>query len=93
MAVNQRVFDAAACGAFLVTDHQPDMDCLFDPEREAVCYEKTAQARDVVAQYLKRPKDRRIIAERARRRVLKEHTYVHRLKRMIKVLIDEFGSF
>jgi len=92
-AVNRRVFDAAACGAFLVTDHQPDMDRLFDPEREAVCYEDIAQARDQVAYYLKNRKDRQGIADRARRRVLGEHTYVHRLKKMISVLRDEFGSF
>ena len=92
-AVNQRVFDAAACGAFLVTDHQPDMDELFDREEEAVCYEDATQARDQVAYYLKHPKDCRRIAEKARRRVLHEHTYLHRLERMIRVLRDEFGSF
>lgn len=92
-AVNQRVFDAAACGAFLVTDHQPDMDELFDRGRETVCYADAAQAKDQVAYYLKHPKDRHEIAQRARRRVLGEHTYVHRLTRMIAVMKHEFGSF
>jgi spore maturation protein CgeB len=92
-AVNQRVFDAASCGALLLTDHQPDMDTLFDLPREAVCYEEATQAQDQVAYYLKNEKDRRRIAERARRRVLAEHTYVHRLQRMISLMRDEFGSF
>lgn len=91
--VNQRVFDAAACGAFLVTDNQPDMEEFFDTRREAVCYEEADQARDQVAYYLRHPEDRRRIAEGARRRILNEHTYMHRLGTMITALRDEFGSF
>jgi len=90
LAVNQRVFDAAACGAVLVTDNQPDMEELFDPAREAIRYENVAQAREEVAYYLKHQQDRRRIAERARRRVLAEHTYVHRLQRMVTLIRDEF---
>jgi spore maturation protein CgeB len=91
-AVNQRVFDVAACGAFLVTDRQPDMGELFEVEREAVCYEEAAQARDQVAYYLKHERDRRQIATKARKRVLGEHTYEHRLRHMIKIMREEFGS-
>jgi spore maturation protein CgeB len=89
-AVNQRVFDTGACGAFLVTDRQPDMDRLFDREQESVCYEDVAQARDQVAYYLRHKKDRQRIADRARRRVLGEHTYEHRLKRIIGIMREEF---
>jgi spore maturation protein CgeB len=92
-AVNQRVFDTAACGAFLVTDRQPDMDELFDRTRETACYDDAAQAKDHVAYYLKHPRARHEITQRARRRVLGEHTYVHRLTRMITVMKHEFGSF
>jgi spore maturation protein CgeB len=91
--VNQRVFDVPACGAFLLTDHQPDMDTFFDLKREAVCYEVTAEAQDQVAHYLKHPKERKQIAERARQRVLCEHTYKHRLDRMIRLMKDEYGGF
>lgn len=92
-AVNQRVFDTAACGAFLVTDHQPDMDELFDRTRETVCYDDPAEAKEQVAYYLKHPRVRCEIAQRARDRVLGEHTYVHRLTKMIAVMKHEFGSF
>jgi spore maturation protein CgeB len=91
LAVNQRVFDVAACGALLVTDYQPDMDELFDPEKEAVCYRDHAQALSQVRDYLRHPRERRQIAERSIRRVLGEHTYVHRLGRMIEAMRKEFG--
>ncbi len=92
-AVNQRVFDAAACGAFLITDHQADMDAFFDRDSEAVCYEDALQAREQVAYYLNHPKDRREIARKARQRVLNEHTYAHRLETILRLLKAEFGSF
>ncbi len=90
-AVNQRVFDAAACGAFMITDDQPDMDEFFERDAEAVCYGDMDEAQEQVAYYLKHSKVGAEIAGRARRRVLDEHTYVHRLKRMIRLLKDEFG--
>jgi spore maturation protein CgeB len=90
--VNQRVFDTASCGAFLITDHQPEIEMLFDREREIVCYENFSQARDQVAYYLKNGSERRHIARQARRRVLADHTYSHRLEVMISVMREEFGS-
>ncbi|MBW2122461.1 MAG: glycosyltransferase, partial [Deltaproteobacteria bacterium] len=92
-AVNQRVFDAASCGAFLVTDYRPDMDILFDRKREAVCYGDPAEARDQVAYYLKHEGERMKIAERARQRILEEHTYCHRIRELIDVMREKFGSF
>ena len=35
-AVNQRVFDVPACGAFLLTDHRRQLEDLFEPGREVV---------------------------------------------------------
>ena len=37
-AVNQRVFDVPACGAFLLTDHQESVEGLFEVGKEVVTY-------------------------------------------------------
>ncbi|MDY6851670.1 MAG: DUF3880 domain-containing protein, partial [Thermodesulfobacteriota bacterium] len=40
--LNQRVFDAPACGAFVLTDNQEQMGLHFDLGREAICYREPA---------------------------------------------------
>ena len=44
-AVNQRVFDVPAAGAFLVTDHRAQIEDLFSVGSEVVCYN------DVITSY------------------------------------------
>jgi len=85
-AVNQRVFDVAACEAFLLTDHQADMDELFEVGKEAVCYHSKEELRDLVGYYLRHQGEREKIARRARLRVVKQHTYVHRMQKIISLL-------
>ena len=82
-AVNQRVFDVAACGAFLLTDRMADMDCFFEPGLESVCYDSTDEAVALAAYYLRNPKEREKIARAARKRVLAEHTYEKRMSILV----------
>ena len=90
-AVNQRVFDVAACGAFLLTDKQTDMEELFEVGKEAICYGDKDEIRDLVKHYLNHATQREAIAKKARARVLREHTYVHRLSDMISILRKQFN--
>lgn len=81
-ALNQRLFDAPACGAFVVTDWQPGLEECFEPDREVVCYRSPEEIPDVVGRWLEDPAGRRRVVQAARRRVLAEHSYVHRLRRL-----------
>ena len=45
-AVNQRVFDVPACGAFLLTDHQEAIEELFDVGKEVIIYKNRAEIPD-----------------------------------------------
>jgi spore maturation protein CgeB len=78
-AVNQRVFDAPAAGGFLLTDHQAQLDQLFDIEREVVTYTTLEEAREKMTWFIQHPKARCEIVRRAQRRILQEHTYRHRI--------------
>ncbi len=78
-AVNQRVFDVPACGAFLMTDHQGALDELFEAGREVVTYGSADEIPEMLSYYRDRPERRGEIARLGRERVLKEHTYLHRL--------------
>ncbi len=91
-AVNQRVFDVPACGAFLLTDAQVQMENLFEPEKEVAVYSHPDEIPDKVRFYLDRPEERRRIAQAARRRVLAEHTYPLRLRKLFAVMKKTFAA-
>ncbi len=90
-AVNQRVFDVPCAGAFLLTDHRRQMEDLFDPGHEIVCYTHPDEIPDLVRRYLDDPDGRRRVAEAARRRVLAEHTYDHRMASLIDSMRATFA--
>ncbi|WP_243438605.1 CgeB family protein [Fundidesulfovibrio soli] len=85
-AVNQRVFDVPACGAFLLTDEREQLSGLFEPGVEVVCYGHPGEVAGMARHYLAHPGERQRIAGAARRRVLAEHDYTHRMKAVLKVM-------
>ncbi|MBI5409054.1 MAG: glycosyltransferase [Nitrospirae bacterium] len=90
-AVNQRVFDVPACGAFLLTDYQAALDGLFDVGKEMIVYKHTDEIPELARFYLNNPEKREAVARRARERVLKEHTYKHRLGSLIRFMREKYG--
>lgn len=90
-AVNQRVFDVPASGGFLLTDHQAAIEELFEAGREIVTYKDTGEIPDLVRFYLKHPELRIDVANRGRERVLKEHTYKHRTREIIRIMKERYG--
>jgi spore maturation protein CgeB len=81
-----RIYEALACGGFLMTNHQEDVLRLFLPSKELVIYENKEDLIRLVSYYLKRPEKRAMIASRGREKVLNNHTYVHRIKEMLRVI-------
>jgi len=90
-AVNQRVFDAPACGAFVLTDYREQMEHLFDLDSEVAVYRHHREIPELVERHLKDEKGREAIARAARRRILAEHTYERRLERLLAVMRNTFG--
>lgn len=84
MAMNQRVFDVPACGAFLLTEANPSLEELFEPEKEVACYAGTQSIGEAVTRWLNSPEERTKIIRAGHKRVLAEHTYVHRLAEIIR---------
>lgn len=89
-AVNQRVFDVPAAGAFVLTDWRPQMEQLFTPE-EMACYHEPEEIPDLVRHYLAKPAERQRLAQAARRRVLACHTWAHRLQTMLEEMRAIYG--
>ena len=90
-AVNQRVFDVPVCGGFLLTDHRRQMEALFEPGREIVCYQDPGEVSGLVRHYLSHDGERARIVQAARSRILAEHTYDLRLKSLVRTMRSIYG--
>ncbi len=75
-APSVRLFEAAACGTTIISDTWPGLDELFEPGREVLLSETTADVTRILQDLPEA--DRRAIGVAARRRVLEHHTAAHR---------------
>jgi spore maturation protein CgeB len=85
--VNPRTFEIAACGGFQLVDRRKGLDRFFRIGEEVECFGSLAELRGKIARYLADPEERAAIAERGRRRVLRDHTYERRMEEMIAFMI------
>jgi spore maturation protein CgeB len=77
-----RLFEAGACGTPVISDRWPGLEDFFEPGREILVASGTA---DVLAWLDRLPEEaRRAIGDRARRRVLAEHTAAHRAEALVR---------
>lgn len=82
-AVNQRVFDVPAAGGFVLTDAQSEVFELFERDTEVITYRTAGELERLRAYFAARPKERQHIAQRAHRRITQQHTYGHRVDRLL----------
>lgn len=82
-----RVYEALACGAFLMVDAQRDVLASFNDREELVIFRNREELRELLKYYLERPEERRTIAEAGRRTALEKHTYSNRIEDMLKVVM------
>ncbi|MDR3074210.1 MAG: glycosyltransferase [Deltaproteobacteria bacterium] len=90
-AVNQRVFDVPATGSFCLTDWREQIENLFEPGKEVICYQSPEEAEAMIRFYLANPAARETVSRAARRRVLAEHTYDRRIKTLLNTLRETFS--
>ncbi len=88
-AVNQRVFDCPAAGGFLLTDAQSDIARLFS-ENEVVTFASLEECREKLQAFNKNATVRLKVVEAARKRLLGEHTYAHRLRTIANWVMQHF---
>ncbi len=91
-ALNQRVFDVPASGGFLLTDYREQLDGAFEVGREVVCYHDVEEMGDLVRHYLAHPSQRLEIAQQARMRIEKEHSYAHRIETICANMKRMYGT-
>jgi spore maturation protein CgeB len=93
--LTQRIFDCGAGGNFVITSNKPIIDEFFSTRgenREAIVFNNELHLKELIDYFLTHEEERKEIAHRARERVLKEHTYDHRVQSIFRVLSEQMGT-
>ena len=85
-----RPFELAACGATIVSNPHEGIDAWFAPGEEIIVVHSADEATAAYRDLLGDPAQAQAMGERARQRVLDEHTYAQRAKTLLGLL--DLGS-
>lgn len=84
--LNVRAFELAACGVFQLLQRVPSVSQFFEEGREIVCFDTKEEMVEKIRYYLSHEDERRRIAEAARQRVLRDHTWRQRVTRIVDLM-------
>ena len=71
--ISNRIYDALACAAFVISDHVDGIEDEFDGA--VATYRSSDELESLIARYLADASERRRLAEHGRRIVLERHTF------------------
>ena len=86
MSSTARPFELASSGAAIVSNPHAGIERWFEPGRELVVVESAEEALAAYRELLADPGQAEAMGRRARERVLDEHTYAHRARRLLSLL-------
>jgi len=78
-----KVFEALACGCFVIVDKQKDVLKLFKDNKHLVVFENLEDLKRKIKFYLDNPIKRKEIAEQGQKEAIKYHNYSRRLEVLI----------
>ena len=81
---SNRLFDALACGTFIISDKIPSAETLF--EGSIITYENTEDLEMKIDYYLNHENERIALSEKGREIVLKNHTFDKRVEEILTSL-------
>jgi Glycosyl transferases group 1 len=86
-----RPFELASSGAAIVSNPHAGIERWFEPGRELLVVENTDEAVSAYRELVADPAQAEEMGRRARERVLDEHTYMHRARRLLELVGLEAG--
>jgi len=91
-SINNRTFDIAACQGFQLISKKADIETHFDHENEIISYSTNEECIQLIHQFVKDEKARKFYSQRGREKVLKCHTFFHRVQRILNLLEKKEGG-
>lgn len=84
--LNLRAFELAACGLFQLLQRVPSVSEFFKEGKEVVCFDTQEEMLDKIRYYLSHEDERQRIAQAARARALRDHTWQRRVQTMLGLM-------
>ncbi len=81
--ITPRAFMAAACGTPVLVEDCPSVEAFFQPGEEVVTFETAGEAVRAAKKLLADPVALATMGQRARQRVLRQHTWHHRMGQLL----------
>jgi spore maturation protein CgeB len=85
-SLNCRAFEVAGAGGLQIMEHRPVIGECFEPGKELLVYNSYEELLDYIHQAQKFPEEMKSIREAGAKRALAEHTYRHRLEKILTYL-------
>jgi spore maturation protein CgeB len=85
-ASNMRLYEATGVGTCLLTDWQPNLQEVFELDREVVTYRSAEEAIEKVQYLLTHEQERKKIAKAGQARTLKDHTFAQRAIQLDEII-------
>ena len=90
--VNPRTFELAACGAFQLVDERKLLPEHFAQD-ELATFTDIEELREKIEYFRSNPDEVAEYSQKARKRVLKEHTYAHRMQALIDFATERLENW
>lgn len=84
--INYRTFETCGCRTLLLTNYTPNLDKLFEINKEIVVYSQLGEVDEIIRYLLDNPDEIEKIAENGYQRVKRDHTYFHRAQKLIEII-------
>jgi spore maturation protein CgeB len=88
-SVNARLFEATACGGFVLSSHSEGIDDLYEIGSEVVTFRSKEEMRSAVLHYVNEAEEREAIASAGQKRAHAQHSYSARLSELMERCIPE----
>jgi len=85
--INERIFQVILAGGFCVSDNTPIVRDFFT-EDEVPIAENKEDFKEIIDHFVAHPDDRLPYMEKAKAHIMKEHLYIHRIKKLIEMLCE-----
>lgn len=85
-SVNPRLFEISSCATLQLVDNREELPGLYAPGRDIATFSTPGELVDKIEYYLTHEDERREMARRGLHRTVTEHTYRHRVERLLAVV-------